>query len=125
MKKVFWFVEFNWTIDEIKSNEILFWDKIFVKWTTEHKSSWAVLKDIKTRINWALLNYDISISSEDKLEIFRNQDKNIETIEVTWEDTDFNKIYLLFKDIKDIACIREWEDSEKYQNKVIKIDLYK
>ena len=94
-------------------------DKIvFVFWETELKTSKEVL-DMIIQSVWELKNYDISISSEDNIEIVNlaYEEGIYEIATFEWEEVDFNEIFDRFKDFEEVVAIREVEVSEKFGNK--------
>ena len=97
-------------------------DKIvFVFWETELKTSKEVL-DMIIQSVWELKNYDISISSEDNIEIVNlaYEEGIYEIATFEWEEVDFNEIFDRFKEV---VAIREVEVSEKFGNKKIRVDF--
>ncbi len=100
-------------------------DKIvFVFWETELKTSKEVL-DMIIQSVWELKNYDISISSEDNIEIVNlaYEEGIYEIATFEWEEVDFNEIFDRFKDFEEVVAIREVEVSEKFGNKKIRVDF--
>lgn len=100
-------------------------DKIvFVFWETELKTSKEVLDMIIESV-WELKNYDLSISSEDNIEIVNlaYEEGIYEIATFEWEEVDFNEIFERFKDFEEVVAIREVEISEKFGNKKIRVDF--
>ncbi len=100
-------------------------DKIvFVFWETELKTSKEVL-DLIIQNVWELKNHDISISSEDNIEIVNlaYEEGIYEIATFEWEEVDFNEIFDRFKDFEEVVAIREVEVSEKFGNKKIRVDF--
>ena len=100
-------------------------DKIvFVFWETELKTSKEIL-DMIIQSVWELKNYDISISSEDNIEIVNlaYEEGIYEIATFEWEEVDFNEIFDRFKDFEEVVAIREVEVSEKFGNKKIRVDF--
>jgi len=100
-------------------------DKIvFIFWETELKTSKEVLDMIIQNV-WELKNYDISISSEDKVEIVNlaYEEGIYELATFEWEEIDFDEIMDRFKDFEEVVSIREAEVSERFWNKKIKVDF--
>jgi len=65
--KVISWLEFDYVENLSKT-----WDKIiFIFWDTELKKSTEVLDMLREKL-WVLKNYDISISSEDKMELIHS-----------------------------------------------------
>jgi len=100
-------------------------DKIvFVFWETDLKTSKDLLEHIVSCV-WELKNYDISISSEEKVEIINlaYDDGIYELATFEWEEVDFDEIMDRFKDFEEVVSIRESENSERFWNKKIKVDF--
>lgn len=101
------------------------WDKvIFIFWDTELKSSSEIIKMLIEKL-WELKNYDISISSEDKIELLNDTYEQwvYELATFEWEQVDFNEIVDRFWDFEEVVSIREAEISNKFWNKVVKVDF--
>ena len=101
------------------------WDKnLFVFWETDLKTSEDVLSYLKDELG-ELLNYDISISSEDKIEVFPYDYEEwiYELTSFEWEYVDFNEIRERFLDHDAVFSVREAEVSKRFWNKVIKVDF--
>jgi len=103
----------------------LTWDKnLYIFWETKIESSEEIIKNLELRF-WELKNYDISISSEEKIEIYPYDfDEWIyEVVSFEWEHVDFNEIKNRFSEHDAIFSIREAEDSDKFWNKIIRADF--
>ncbi len=74
---------------------------------------------------WELKNYDISISTEDKMDIINSTYSEwvYELATFEWEQVDFEEINSRFCDFEEVVSIREAEISEKFWNKVVKVDF--
>lgn len=98
----------------------------FFYWKTYIKTSIELLQELEKK-SWAkYINYDISISSEDDLEIYTN--KKLEwiytMISIEWSKEDFKGVLDKFKDSSPfIVSIREAENSPRFGNRIIKIDI--
>lgn len=101
------------------------WNKVvFIYWETKLKSS-KDLVELFTEKLWELINYDLSISWEDKIK-FINWDYEewiYELVTFEWESVDFDEICERFWEFEEVISIREAEISEKFWNKVIKVDF--
>jgi len=100
-------------------------DKIvFVYWETELKTSKEVLEMIINNV-WELKNHDISISSEDKIEIINlaYEEGIYEIASFEWEEVSFDEIYDRFKDFEEVVSIREVEISDRFWNKKLRVDF--
>jgi hypothetical protein len=101
------------------------WDKVlFVFWDTELKTSDQIIEMLTKKL-WDLQNYDISISTEDKMELINDtyEEGVYELATFEWEQVDFAEIFDRFSDFDEVVSIREAEISEKFWNKVIKVDF--
>ena len=118
-KTVSWF-EFDY-IESLSKT----WDKIiYFFWDTEFKNSSEILNMFEEKF-WELKNHDISISTEDKIELvnWAYEEWIYELATFEWEQVDFNEIMDRFWDFEEVVCIREAEISNKFWNKVIKVDF--
>jgi len=101
------------------------WDKVvFVFGETELKTSKDLLDHIISQV-WELKNYDLSISSEEKVEIINlaYEDGIYELATFEWEEVSFDEIYDRFKDFEEVVSIREVENSDRFWNKKIRVDF--
>lgn len=100
-------------------------DKIvFVFWETEVKTSKELLEYISSSV-WEMKTYDLSISSEEKVEIINlaYEDGIYELATFEWEEVSFDEIYDRFKDFEEVVSIREVEISDRFWNKKIRVDF--
>ena len=84
MKNIFsWSITFKWEIDTsvIKSQFFITnstdFTNIFLYWETDFLTSKELIEDISKKIFWEVLNYDISISTEDKISIIFDLNPNM------------------------------------------------
>ena len=101
------------------------WNKnIYFFGETEIKSSAEFMEYLQKEM-WEILNFDFSISSEDKIEFlpYDYEEKIYELVTFEWEDIDFKEIVEKFKDSDSIFSIREAWISEKFWTKIIKCDF--
>lgn len=93
-------------------------------WETEMKSSIEILNFFKKKFE-EVLNYDISIESEDKIVVYLENYKEwfYEVVSFEWEKVDFNEILNKFAENKYVVAVREAEISKKFGNRVVKIDF--
>ncbi len=120
-----WNKVINWINFDYVENFSKDWNKVlFIFWDTEFESSNEFIHDIKN-ILWEILNYDISISSKDKINIiwdsFEEWVYELATFE--WEQIDYEEILDRFIDFDWVISVREWEISNKFWNKVVKVDF--
>lgn len=96
---------------------------IFLVWNTNINSSLEFLENFRWKLNWKILGYDISISTEDKINILNNW--NLEWkysfLAINWSN--FDDVLNKYSYMKNIISIREAEESKVLWNRVIKIDL--
>ncbi|MDD3144929.1 MAG: hypothetical protein PHV23_02345 [Candidatus Gracilibacteria bacterium] len=100
-------------------------DKIvFVYGETELKTSSEIVDMLKEKLG-ELKNFDISISSEDKVEIINlaYEEGIYELATFEGEEIDFDEIMDRFKDFEEVVSIREAELSERFGNKKIRVDF--
>jgi len=95
-----------------------------VSWETTYKKSDDIVKILKEQL-WELKNYDISIFGEDKIELFDADYEEwfYELASFEWEMVDYNEICERFKDIENVASVREAEISERFWNRVVRVDF--
>lgn len=88
------------------------------------QSSQEVIDYLEKNIG-ELESYDISIESEDELEILSSEyeDWVYECVSFEGPETSFDDIIERFADSGEVICIRQAEDSKKYGNRVIKVDF--
>ncbi|MDP2091287.1 MAG: hypothetical protein Q8K30_06855 [Candidatus Gracilibacteria bacterium] len=81
----------------------------------------AMLKELFGEI----LNYDISLSSEDKMSILGDsyEEGVYELATFEGEQVDFDEILDRFSDFDGVISIREAENSSRFGNKVVKVDF--
>lgn len=127
MQKIAWSITYKWTFKaeslwvNLIINDVEFWVyNAYIYWETETTSSKEFVKILKKRIKWDLLNFDISISSEDKIKIFEPK-TNGKYILRTSEWESFEEV-VEAKKWPNIISIREAEPSKILGWKVIKID---
>lgn len=113
-------VEFDFIENDSETWDIV----LFVFWETKIETS----KDLLTKLEedfWELLDYDISISTEDKIELipFDYDEWIYELATFEWEAVSFEEIRNRFIETDIAFCIREGQISNKFWNKVIKVDF--
>ncbi len=120
-----WNKKITWLDFDYVENLSKDWNKVlFIFWDTEFKTSNEIIAILKDKL-WELKNYDISISTEDKMSIiwdtFEEWVYELATFE--WEQVDYDEILERFTDFDWVISIREAEISNKFWNKVIKVDF--
>lgn len=101
------------------------WNKnIYLFWETDIKSSKEFVTMCEEEI-WSIKNYDISISSEDKVELFPYDYEEwiYEVTSFEWEEVNYDEIKDRFLEHDALFSIRECEISNKFWNKVIRVDF--
>lgn len=101
------------------------WDKVlFFFWDTEFTKSSEILDMLIEKI-WEVRNHDISISTEDKMELvnWTYEEWVYELATFEWEQVDFNEIFDRFWDFEEVVSVREADISSKFWNKVVKVDF--
>lgn len=101
------------------------WDKtIFIFWETELETSEKLLAFFKEKL-WELKSYDLSISTEDKIEmVWESYSEGIyELASFQWEEVSFEEIKERFMWFDEAVIIREAEISEKFWNRIVKVDF--
>ncbi len=101
------------------------WDKnLYIFWETNFKSSKDLVQYLENTF-WKLKDFDISISTEDKIVLmdYDYEEWIYELASFEWEFTDFNEIKERFLDHEAIFSIREANISNKFWNKIIKCDF--
>lgn len=101
------------------------WNKVvFIFGETDVKKSEDLVEALVKKL-WFIKYFDISISSEDKLEILNDtyEEWIYELVTFEWEDVDFKEIKERFIDTPEVISIRESDVSEKFWNRKIKVDF--
>ena len=101
------------------------WDKVvFFFWDTELSKSSEILEMLREKL-WEIKNHDISVSTEDKMELVNStyEEWVYELATFEWEQVDFDEIMDRFWDFDEVVSVRESEISSKFWNKVIKVDF--
>lgn len=133
MNKVSWNITFEQKIDfEIK--DLFFVESQNQNWTFTYFFYWKTYIDFSSEILQNLeqkawlnsINHDISISTEDKIEVYIDDEIDwiytITTIE--WSEESFESVVEKFAWFSPfIVSIRESENSPIFWNRVIKIDI--
>ncbi len=133
MNLIVWSITFEWGINIPKSFDFdvietlsKTWDKnVYLFWETEIESSKDFISMCKKEI-WKIKNFDISISSENKIELlpYDYQEEIYEIISFEWEEVEFSEILEKLKDNESIFSVREAEVSEKFLNRIVRADNY-
>ncbi len=132
MNTVAWTITLNWNkeIPESFDFDIVesiseSWNKtIYFFWETLIKTSVLFLDECKTLL-WETINYDISLSSEDHIELtlIDYEEWIYEVASFEWEQINFSEIKKRFIDSPDVISIRECEVSKRFWNKIVRVDF--
>jgi hypothetical protein len=120
-----WNKVISWLDFDYVANLSKTWDKVlFVFWDTKLNSSTEVIKMLEEKL-WELKNHDISISTEDKMELINDtyEEWVYELATFEWEQVDFAEILDRFADFEEVVSVREAEISNRFWNKVVKVDF--
>lgn len=115
----------KWIDFDYVENISLNWNKVlFVFWDTELKTSKELEKMLKEKL-WEILFFDIGVSSEDKITILwdKYEEWVYELTSFEWEQVNFEEIVDRFSDFEWVISVREAEISNKFWNKVVKVDF--
>lgn len=133
MNKIAWSILFEKQIDfviedlffvETSNSDWTF--NYFLYWKTYINTSLEMISKLEKMAWIKSINYDISISTEDSLEIY--QEIKIDWIytitSIEWAAENFDSVVSKFSDSSPyIISIREAESSNKFWNRIIKIDI--
>jgi len=130
MNKFAWSVTIAWTntvdldYDYIESFTVDWNKNVFVFWETELNTSQEIVDFFKEKF-WELLNYDISISTENKIDIFawEYEEWVYELASFEWEQVKIEEILDRFSEVSEVVSVREAENSKKFGNRVVKVDF--
>ena len=120
-----WNSAIKWLDFDYVANLSKGWDKIlFIFWDTELKTSLEIVNMLTEKL-WELKNHDISISTEDKMELINDtyEEWVYELATFEWEQVDFAEILDRFWNFEEVVSIREAEESIRFWNKVVKVDF--
>jgi len=133
MNKAAWNITFEKKV-KIDIENIFFVETINPDWTynyffygkTYDNTSQTILEKIEDKAKAKSVNHDISISTEDKIDIyFDEQIKWVYTIiSIEWKEETYETVLEKFSESSDfIVSIRETENSPRFGNRVIRIDI--
>jgi len=101
------------------------WEKTyFLFWEIDVKTSKELLEYL-SKLFGEIEFHDISISSEEKVELFSEwySDGVYELVSFEWADVNFSTIVERFWEVEEVCIVREAENSEKFWNKIIKVEF--
>ncbi|MCH2189038.1 hypothetical protein MK079_04395 [Candidatus Gracilibacteria bacterium] len=98
---------------------------LFLAGQTDFGSSQGLIDDFKKHIT-GVVYYDISLSTEDQVDIMNPdipEDGIYECVTFEGPDVDYTQVIDRFHDAGEVVVIRESQDSNKFGNKIIKVDF--
>ena len=126
-----WNIVFAWNpeIKDIDFDYVEIFSKtwntvLFIFWETEINSNIELKKFFEEKIG-AIKHYDISISSEEDLEVFEWDygEWVYEVSSLEWESVEYDEVVSRFEEIPEVISVRESWISEKFGNKIVKVDF--
>lgn len=113
------------TLENLSCTIVPVWENTyFLIGEGDMQTSQEVVEYISS-VLWNILYYDISISSEDEIEIFSDiyEEGIYECVSFTGPEIDFWDIVNRFIGNDALMCIRQAENSKQFKNKVIRVDF--
>lgn len=98
---------------------------LYIMWWLEE---WQILDDVILKLRdtlWEISFQDISLEDEDVLEIMTEELESwiYECVSFEWPELIFEDIIERFSEVDAVICVREAESSERYGNRVIRVDF--
>lgn len=129
MNKFVGTLTFTWKVDVEKINFkklVIAWENttLFLFWETEIDNSEALFQYFGGF--WELVNYDISLDTEDNISMLNTIIEPEGVYEMTSFESpeiDIRSISSRFLDSFEVISVREAEESEKFWNRIIKVDF--
>lgn len=128
-----WSITFKWNVVVKKSDDFNFvknltknWDSnVFFYGNTDLNSSQELLTYFKWYVSLEIISSDLSISTEDKIEIFDFEEIDWEYsfMTVSWIWNDFFDVLESFEENEEVVCVREAEINNIFWEKNIRIDI--
>jgi len=128
-----WSITFKWNVLVKKSDDFNFVknltkngdSNVFFYWNTNLNTSQELLIYLKWYVSNDIISSDLSISTEDKIEIFDFDEIDWEYsfMTVSWIWNDFFDVLESFEENEEVVCVREAEMSNIFQEKNIRIDI--
>jgi len=112
---------FNFVKNMTKDNN----SNVYFFWETIKETSEQLLDYFNEIIKGDIITYDLSISTEDKIEILEDEplDWEYNIMAISWISTSFEEVLENFQEGEEVICIREAENSKWFWNKIIKVDV--
>ena len=134
MNSFAWSITFKWNVPlNIKTKDFvsiknltIVWDSnIYFYGETKLNSKNELLDYFKENISSEIIASDLSISTEDKIEILDLDEIDWEywLMTVSWIDADFDEVLESFSENEEVVCVREWEINKFFWTKDIKVDI--
>ena len=122
-------ITFEWKIDTKKIQEKYFvvqWENttVFLFGKTKIEDSEEFIKNFEALGN--IIEYDISLSTEDNMNILNTdfeKDGIYECVSFEGAEVDIRDIMKRFMDEFEVISVREAEESEKFGNRIVKVDF--
>jgi len=97
----------------------------FIMWADQSLESSQDVVEFLTKNFWPLKHHDISIETEDNLEILSSEYEIgvYESVSFEWPEVDFDDLLERFAENTEAICIREAEISAKFWTKVVRVDF--
>lgn len=97
---------------------------VYFFWEIESKTSNEILEFFEKTV-WKSIFHDISIETEDKIDILDNDEIDWEysVMSISGVNNSFEEILEGFWEGEEVISIREAEDSKAFWNKIIKVDI--
>ena len=98
---------------------------LFLSGNTEYTQTSDLIDDFKKNVTW-LVSWDISLSTEDELVVLNpdiEEDGLYECVSFEWSQVEYTQIVDRFHDIPEAMSVREAESSQKYGNRIVKVDF--
>jgi hypothetical protein len=138
MNSFAWSITFKWNVklnikDErelrhfhIVKNFTKTWDtNIYFYWEIDLKSKQEILNYFRENISENIVDFEISLSSEDRIEILDLDeiDGEYSTMTISWIETSFEEVLESFSENEEVVCIRESSLNKLFWTKDIKVDI--
>ncbi len=97
----------------------------FVMWEVDEDNLTALLQFFTETFGIEIESYDLSISSLDQIDVYADKYNEgvYEVVSFEWPEINFEAISERFEMVDEVCIVREAEPSEKYGNKIIKVDF--
>jgi len=97
----------------------------FVMWEVDEDNLTALVQFFTETFNSDIESYDLSISSVDQIDVLADKytEGVYEVVSFEWADISFDTISERFELVDEVCIVREAEQSEKYGNRIVKVDF--